>query len=179
MGGLCDVRTVFDCDTNDRIWKWINISGIHARKCSCHPSILRNMIIEANQSVSSVFLQYSHFFSTWVSDCPCSSVTVRTIWQVQTTVPLIFKIGIHWPPTKLQPPWETAHCVTHHASISFHSHFSKCTSWWFRPSWKILVKSDHFPKDRGENTKYSIWNDHRSCMNCGPSSRSPFLQSHH
>ena len=28
------------------------------------------------------------------------------------------------------------------------------TSWWFQPIFKILVKLDHFPKDRGENKKY-------------------------
>ncbi len=27
----------------------------------------------------------------------------------------------------------------------------KKTSWWFQPSWKILDKLDHFPRDRGEN----------------------------
>ena len=27
------------------------------------------------------------------------------------------------------------------------------TSWWFQPNWKILVKLDHFPRDRGENKK--------------------------
>ena len=26
-------------------------------------------------------------------------------------------------------------------------------SWWFQPIWKILVKLDHFPKDRGEHLK--------------------------
>ena len=28
------------------------------------------------------------------------------------------------------------------------------TSWWFQPNWKILVKLDHFPKDRDEHKKY-------------------------
>ncbi len=28
------------------------------------------------------------------------------------------------------------------------------SSWWFQPIWKILVKLDHFPRDRGENRKY-------------------------
>ena len=28
-----------------------------------------------------------------------------------------------------------------------------CTSWWFQPIWKILVKLDHFPNFRGENKK--------------------------
>ena len=28
------------------------------------------------------------------------------------------------------------------------------TSWWFQPIWKILVKLDHFPRDRGETKKY-------------------------
>ena len=27
------------------------------------------------------------------------------------------------------------------------------TSWWFQPIWKILVKLDHFPGDRGKNKK--------------------------
>ena len=34
------------------------------------------------------------------------------------------------------------------------------TSWWLnQPIWTILVKLDHFPKDRGEN-KQNIWNHH-------------------
>ena len=28
------------------------------------------------------------------------------------------------------------------------------TSWWFQPIWQILVKLDHFPKDRAENRVY-------------------------
>ena len=28
------------------------------------------------------------------------------------------------------------------------------SSWWFQPHWKILVKMDHFPRDRDENKKY-------------------------
>ena len=27
------------------------------------------------------------------------------------------------------------------------------STWWFQPIWKILVKLDHFPRDRGENKK--------------------------
>ena len=27
------------------------------------------------------------------------------------------------------------------------------SSWWFQPNWKILVKLDHFPRDRGEHEK--------------------------
>ena len=30
------------------------------------------------------------------------------------------------------------------------------SSWWFQPIWKILVKLDHFPNFRGENSK-NIW----------------------
>ena len=30
---------------------------------------------------------------------------------------------------------------------------NKKTSWWFQPNWKIWVKLDHFPKNRGENKK--------------------------
>ena len=26
-------------------------------------------------------------------------------------------------------------------------------SWWFQPIWKISIKMDHFPKDRGDNKK--------------------------
>ena len=34
-------------------------------------------------------------------------------------------------------------------------HHNVFSSWWLnQPIWKILVKLDHFPKDRGENTKY-------------------------
>ena len=32
------------------------------------------------------------------------------------------------------------------------------TSWWFQPIWKILVKLDHFRRDRGEHKKK--WNHH-------------------
>ena len=50
-------------------------------------------------------------------------------------------------------------------------------SWWFQPNWEILVKLDHFPKDRGKNSKkylschhldhsFVIWFPKWSCM-CG------------
>ena len=29
--------------------------------------------------------------------------------------------------------------------------FPTISSWWFQPIWKILVKFDHLPRDRGEN----------------------------
>ncbi len=45
---------------------------------------------------------------------------------------------------------------TSHGLLSFQ--FSSSTKWWFQPIWKILVKLDHFPRDRGENQKY--WNHH-------------------
>ena len=32
------------------------------------------------------------------------------------------------------------------------------SSWWFQPIWKIFLKLDHFPRDRGENK--NIWNHH-------------------
>ena len=30
------------------------------------------------------------------------------------------------------------------------------SSWWFQPIWKIFVKLDHFPRDRGKNK--NVWN---------------------
>ena len=34
----------------------------------------------------------------------------------------------------------------------------KFPSWWFQPIWKILVKLDDFPRDRGLNK--NVWNHH-------------------
>ena len=41
-----------------------------------------------------------------------------------------------------------SHWITLHPSKSLQN----CTSWWFQPIWKILVKLDHLPR-RGEHKK--------------------------
>ncbi len=41
-----------------------------------------------------------------------------------------------------------------HLGISKDQNKTNQPSWWFQPIWKILVKLDHFPRDRGENKKY-------------------------
>ena len=54
--------------------------------------------------------------------------------------------------------------------------------WWFQPLWKIVVKLDHFPKDRGENKKYCIWNHHlvytHVCVFGFKTGRGPLCRSH-
>ena len=52
--------------------------------------------------------------------------------------------------TKLTYPtkWEIEN---HYIELSLGKSIS---GWWFQPTWKILVKLDHFPKFRGEHKKY-------------------------
>ena len=54
-----------------------------------------------------------------------------------------------------QTSWNFNHCGV---SLTSHTQNQKPLpikpSWWFQPIWKILVKLDHFPRDRDENNKY-------------------------
>ena len=58
---------------------------------------------------------------------------------------------------ELQNP--NSHCTTEMIEKWHQKHLcTECfpksvSSWWFQPSWKILVKMGIFPKDRGENKK--------------------------
>ncbi len=45
-------------------------------------------------------------------------------------------------------------CSTSSSNKKNIMHLQLNARWWFQPIWKILVKLDHLPRDRGENNKY-------------------------
>ncbi len=48
------------------------------------------------------------------------------------------------------------------------------SSWWFQPVWRILVKLDHVPKDRGD---VFFWNHHSEIVVNSKNSRFQFILS--